>query len=281
VQSLIPAFTDGNTYILKYLANKHIIITTCTSKNYIRLAHNWFLHLKKQNLDGLALICCLDEESYLYTLKYKLPSVYLDQELSIKKFKPMAFGNAYKVKHHVCRVAFLIPHLIYTYNVDVIYTDTDMIVLRDPTKKLYEETNDSYDTCIYTNKTYEDILMGKDDYNKGGIPLLWTKNFIEKFYKGCEGLPNFNLDTNTVISYDILLKNLGIKTKPLNPFQFTNKTIWDRENLKYIIKNNCYMLHYNIVGDITKFLNTDFARGVAIKEYVMKKDGNWLIENGG
>ena len=277
MQSFIPAFTDGNSFADAYICDKQNIVVTCISKNYTRIAHNWFLHLERLNLANEALICCLDLPSYTYAQANKLPSVFLDQEYVTTHYSAAAFANAYRVKHHLCRVAFLIPYLLFHYNLTVLYADSDMVFLKNPVDKIKTEAK-GYDTCIYSNKTYEDILAGRDDYTHGGLPMIWTKSLISKLLKGCEDHPNCILDADVPLSHDMLLKTFNLKTTPLHAFQFTNKTIWDNTSIREIIKSQCYAIHYNIVGDITKFVESDFISAVDKKQKAIAQDGFWLLD---
>jgi len=236
--------------------NKQLLIAFADIAD-ILLAHNWFVHVKKCGLAEKAVLCCFDYFSYAYALTHNIPCFLYP--CSKKKIQKNYTKHAFKVIDYLCN----------RYNVDIIYSETDVIILRNFIDYLYHVLKDTnFVTCYMTNYCLSGngVMCGKDDgivlyYNKDVIKQIKKKAFLfsyipskkasSKLLKNC--LP---LDVN------LFANNFMQKITPLN-----SKTYLIHFNFT---KSEKFMLSNKSLEDIISKRNN-------VKIALIKQHGLWLL----
>ena len=269
--------------ILKKLAevNKFIIIAF-VSKEYNEIAYNWFLHLKKHKHDTHSLLICLDQDSFAFAKEKNIPSIYVDQEKTVSSIKENPFKNAWKLSFHICQ-ALVIEYITQKFNVDLIQTDVDMCVLKEKfVEQIYLEVVDGFDTCVYTNTHYNNLNTLEESASKnGGMILLWTPKFVKKFIENIQNSSELILDApSTKTTLEKIGDTFKIYGKKLHPIFFTNTTYWIVDDIRKYLQHISFVVHYNMLRDVTVLNTKGLEDLVSLKISLMKLHGHWLVSGG-
>lgn len=294
-------------YLDFFLKNKSYIYITSLTKDFWEMGYNWVLSLKRINQEHLSLIICLDEESYFILKQLNLNCVFLNTNIQKNNTMEEWFENEknYKIigPYQIAKkynVDFIVS------DIDIIFLknpveklkkesiDCDFITISDK----------RFDPFLYNRRVNEITLLdpekktttniGSCPQNKNGIANgcfsylnLSNKNIKEKilnfysvfipnskyynnFYKtrSLEDTPE-DLSLQSIVNYRY--KQLNMKVKILNCFEFINGSIWKIPYLKEKVKNNCYLVHYNFCDET----NPLTVKNDKIKW--MKENNHWFL----
>jgi hypothetical protein len=271
----IDGVTEGQQLLAKILKDKKLVYFTAINKLYKEMALNWYLHLKSHvNCDDEAIIIlCFDIESYNWLNSKQIECVYLDIRQTHTWNNVSIINNFFKIKHHVGKYVFG-EHLSSNYNVEVVYLDVDMLVLRPVINYFYKILSKSKaDTCAITNKSYSDIVSKASDCNYGGVCIYYTKNVFNKINSNSK---YFNLDN--IASLKDVKNKFGLNIIELSPFFFPSQKLWELSFFTNNFRKGCYIVHYDThlnVNDKTPGLLTTIIDN---KISLMKKNDHWLVK---
>jgi hypothetical protein len=150
-------FTKGDDFLSTFLANKQLIYLTTITKEFNEVALNWYLSLKTIKADHLALIVCADPESYEYIQKQQIPCVFLDCNIQKNITGEQWIENEKNFKLRSLYIIF--KH----FDVDIVFSDVDIIFLKDPLAKFYQELeeNGPWDWLAMSDKKYSPFVIGR------------------------------------------------------------------------------------------------------------------------
>jgi hypothetical protein len=280
---MITEFTEGNEFLAEYLKNRSYIYLSVITNEFAEMAHNWFISLKNINQHNNALVIALDRKCYDELLSYNIPCVFLDAGIKSNKSMSEWIENekAFKMAG--------ILHIVEKYKMSFIYSDVDIVFLKDPTEKL-KETIVGHDFVLMSDKRFDPFVtkrklnelieissdkkiilnhgqthqskIGTD--NAGFCYLEITpereesaKKFVDcykVFYKDSPYFENHDkgIETGDIQSLSIKrYKESGLKLKVLNTFEFVNGSIWKVPYLNKRVKDTCYIVHYNFTNEGT------------------------------
>jgi hypothetical protein len=290
--------TEDNNFLQDYLKNKSEIISTPITYDYISLTKNWFLSLKKLNLDNQCLIIALDNESYVDLKNNNIPVIK-----SIFDVKKSSTIEEWRVKEK--KFKFLdILNIVKQYDINMIHCEVDVILLKNPIEKIKQEIKPDYDICVVSDRRFNDFHIRRNlevdshiDRNTGMVhkygKSYWVQYGIENFAFSYipktkknlhfwdqlthneEYLKKFDVEGYAGSSQTILIhaiKNYNMKIKCLSPFEFANGTVWDLSYLRNRIKNTAYLIHYNTAEGKTP----EESKNMKIEK--MKKHNHWFLD---
>lgn len=285
--------TEGKDFLDSYFFDKDDIILTFGFHELFEITYNWFLHLKKINLDKNCLLICLEEESYKIYKKLNLPCILYKTNVNFKNF----------ILDETKSVIFNIVSYIYnTYKKNILYTSTDVIFLKNPFEKLKSEILD-YHIGLTRNKICKALsLINNDDAEFEDIWYKETHMFVYLKYNEnvkhllVKILSDFyydNFDNTQLIGIDryaTKYNNFLLKTIYLPIYYFSNLYyVLNYEFLKEKILDLCYTITYQIswnvdylpgYGDVVdengKMLNS-YEDIPKFKKILMQKNNHWLV----
>lgn len=280
MQPILKKLTDNDLFLASYLQNKTQIIVTFITNEYINMALNWFKWLKKVDLEAYTLVCCLDSETYNKIQQFNIPCIYIDEQDTYKTFNSLNGSDFYKLPRHIC-IALTLQYLIKKYNINIIYTDVDMIVLKNFIHKIQDELNTGVDTLVYTNKTYSELTLGVNygisAKDGGGMMLYWNNKTIDLLFEGVKNFSGINADSPKEWGIGSLVKIFKFKSIFLNVFEFTNVDMWKRNHIRKFLKKTSFIIHYNMFDDVTKLSSNEIKNTINKKIECMKKYEHWLL----
>jgi len=280
MQSILKSLTDNDIFLQSYLDKKHRIVVTFVTIEYYEMVLNWWKWVERSNLTSLALICCLDKVVYLKLQERNLPCIYIDEQETYKNFDSIYESNFYKLPRHIC-IVLAVQYIIKKYNVDIIYTDADMIILKDFMDKVQQYLNKGADTLLYTNKTYSELTTGvkygESSSDGGGMLLYWNNKIIDMFIEGIKNSSDINADSPKNKSISDFNKLFKFDVVPLNTFEFTNIDIWRNDHMRNVVKNISYIVHYNMFDDVTKLSHSQINSMIAKKIKCMRQYDHWIL----
>jgi hypothetical protein len=299
VESLIL----NKDFLIDYIKDKPYLYVTTITEEYVDMAYNWFLSLKKLNQDHLALIVAIGEKCYLTLQKLNIPSIFLNLDIKKNDTKEEWVETEKKTK-------LLIPfYILQKYEIKLFISDVDIFFNKNPYLYIEPHINDDYDMFIMNDKRFdpflperkinEQTLISTDkmrvDYcgptaqqiygeENGGFSFIninkknYKKLFDcfvvfsdDNFYKNnSKGTEDVNLQTLTNQRY----KEFDIKIKKLKCFDFVNGSIWKIRYLNEKIKNTCCMVHYN-------FCEPYELEPIPLKHKKiqwMKENNHWIVD---
>jgi hypothetical protein len=278
----IESITSDEVFLAQTVRNKQHIIIAFVREEYNEIAHNWYLLLKKYGHHTDSLLICMDEESYSYAKKQGIPCIHVNQDKVISSIDINPFKNAWKLPFHICQ-ALVIEYITQKFNIDIIRLDVDMCILKKNfIEKIYAEMEEGFDICIHTNVHYKDLKQSSISASQnGGMILLWTPAFVKKFIENIKNSYELNIDAPSVhTTLEDIGQAFGIKGKKLHPYFFTNTTFWDVDEIREFLQHIAFIVHYNMLRDVTR-LNSEGLKDLAsLKISLMKKHGLWLVDGG-
>lgn len=266
--------TKGNTFLREFVGNKTDIIFTNISSKYAEMAKNWFNHLKKLNLHHQSLVVCFDIEAYQTMLENNIPTIFVDQEEISTRYDFLI--PLFKHNHQIAKVlTYLFLCKTFT-NTNFIYTDVDMVFLKNPINRLRDELSEEYDACIYVERDYSDAVYDHDKVtnhdNVGGLVVCLSKNYWEKVFKN---IVPFNMSDPTIGIKEYGIK-LGVNFKLLNAFEFTTSEVWKHEHMQKLLKNICIAVHYTMPVEVDELTPEELDKQIELKIQLMKQNNHWL-----
>jgi hypothetical protein len=290
-----------------FLKDKSYIYITSLTKEFWDMGYNWVLSLKNINQDHLALIICLDIESYKELKNLNLNCVFLNTNIQKNITMNDWFENEKNYK-------IIGPIKIgKKYNIDLIGSDTDIVFLKNPVEKLKKEivgydfitiSDKRFDPFLYNREINKIKLLNSDKKTvcdigycpqiKNGIAngcfaylnfsnkdlkeknlnffsvFVPNSNYYDEFYKtrSKDDTPE-DLSLQSIVNYRY--KQLNMKVKILNCFEFVNGSVWKIPYLKEKVKDNCYLIHYNFCDE------TDPLTVKNDKIKWMKENNHWFL----
>lgn len=213
---------------------------TITNYGYILYTLNLLKSLEKFSLDKSILIICFDTKSFLKLseLNYNV-FLYKNELGEFCKWKDRDFGfiRYFKLK---------IMYKILKDNFNFLYTDSDIVFLKDPIDKLLEWEEDVKHDIYIQNDTLNNDSF--ENLCSGFLYVKSTNDILESFnYKNKSNIKKFllkeeyeNYDQTYINSY-IKYKNT-IQILPLD--NYSNGKYFTSKN-KEIIKDEIVLVHMN------------------------------------
>jgi hypothetical protein len=140
----VTKFDIGNDFLNVYLENKKHVIVTLVTKDFVTMTHNWYLSLKNVNLHDQALVVALDEECYQKMQEYNIPSVCLKTNINYLNINDI---------DTVTQRLHALAHIAKTFEIDIIYSDVDIVFLKNPLEELKNEVV-NYDWAMISNRQF-------------------------------------------------------------------------------------------------------------------------------
>jgi hypothetical protein len=299
---LIKDFTSGKEFFEQFILNKDYIIVTIVTEEFCDMAINWFLSLKAINENNNALVIALDEYSYQQLLKFKVNVVYIEA-----KIKQNQSFEDWVENEKIFKVSCYYFLAIKYPSLDLIMCDSDIFFMKSFIKKLKNEII-GYDWVVMSDRRFDPFVKNREKnvlkkvsedkksiinfgeieqtrigIQNGSFSFLNIRNFrvkrnlsycfrflcggsayLNKFPKGKE---DGCLQT---IGYN-RSKEVNLRVKYLNAFEFVNGSIWKIPYLKNKIKDKCYLIHYNYVDECPP------QQLYMEKMKWMKENNHWLL----
>ncbi|XP_071816147.1 uncharacterized protein [Apostichopus japonicus] len=140
--TVAPVKTEDNTSyptltdILPDLQRTSPVITTCVNYGFLNMLYNFLVSIQRINMQANILVICEDKMSFNelskgnqnITLEYKIVLTHLEVSIS----DSTDFGSESYVQLVQKRVYYI--ELLLRHNIDVLYTDNDIVLLEDPFK---------------------------------------------------------------------------------------------------------------------------------------------------
>jgi len=266
--------TIGKQFLYEYLSNKEDIIFTFVISETFDMAHNWYLHLKKINLQEYSFLICLDEESYNKCKQLNLPSVLYKTNIK----------GEFSLSQSDISIIFNIMNFMYnTYKKNILFANTDIIFLKNPFQKLKSDLF-NYDIGMIKNKLCKALSFINN--NNFSLEDIWYKQSLKFFYlKYNKSIAHTFLNFMNDYLIDVF-NNTIIKTKYLNSYEFPSiYYITGNDFLKQKILDICYILSYEIKTDTNYMLNYGYmvdennneVSHLEFKKILMKQNNHWLL----
>ncbi len=246
--------------IIKYSECVHnqTFFITITNYGYIPYTINMLKSLNKFNVDKQILIICLDKDSFLFleNLGYQVYLFNIDiREFNIFK-KNKDFG-------YIRYIKFKILHKIISLGYNVLYSDSDIVYLKNPIEKI----------VIWENMKVDVIIQNDGEKNNktnnlcvGFIFIKSNEKTIENFeikdHTAFEGIKNGKYPIYDQTYFNkYISKNLIINILPLE--LYPNGIFFIRNCSKL---NNLELVHFNWISGDEKYNK-------------MLKYKMWLVDN--
>jgi len=274
----IESIGNDQEFLDKHLQDVSVVFYAAINSLYKEMAVNWYLHILKcgRSIKNI-LILCLDLESYTFLKDKNIPCVFFDISNCTELKNINIIKQFYNVDHHIIKYA--VGELIVSkYNVDLIYLDIDMIVLKDPANYIFSLIREkNADSCAITDKSYSQITCMKkfvnNSMNYGGMMLYWNKDIFNKINNITS--VKFSFDQNA--DFRSIKTVLNLNVAELNSFLFPSSYIWDIPFIKKTIKNTCYIVHYHTSSDVNSVEKDHLKVILNNKITKMKDSDHWLL----
>jgi len=266
-------FDAGEEAAASFVKNKDTIIVTSTTHHFIDMVFNWYHSLDTIGLSHLVFVIALDRESLALLQQREIPCAFIDTGNLKNDTEADWIENAKKFKPKG------ILHLYEKYNINVIHLDTDIVFFKNFIPKLQQEAVD-YDLVMCSDRRFDPynhmrcrdkiISVNHDQASVSDWGLAEQAKFGEKngaimylpvnskervlnYLKKCtdeeiykkfpRGVQEGSLQT--VANSQDILKETVINIKVLSVYEFPNGSLWKVPYLKNLIKDTCYLVHYN------------------------------------
>jgi hypothetical protein len=267
---LTEKYINWEPHLKERVFGKKYLYLTAICHGYEELAQNWFLHICKVDTSNSALVVCFDCLSYNTLKKANIPCLFFDlyEAISHESIKPL--NKIFGINHHTGK--FLIwEYFTRQHNLELIYLDVDMIVLKDVYSYIKKNLVKSKETYIFTNKTLLSIKTKKIDY--GGVIVYYNRQIVDALIDIIDKSSN-NLEAK-LTNLTLLKLHTNFTIHELNPFLFPSTGMLHVTTLK--IKKAAYIIHYNTHQEINELNNEELNCCIDEKILKMKEDNNWLI----
>jgi hypothetical protein len=285
--------TEGKDFLDSYLENKDFFIFSLITDDFVDLAINWFLHLKKLNLNENCFLVCLNHNAYLKLKHINIPCIFYKTDISFQNIEQEETG---KIKYEIAY--FLYSH----YKKDAIHSDVDIVFLKNPIDELKKQS-ENYDLLGINNQNFKPIaFINNKDYELN-IEKGWEYN---DFFNFCyfpyneKNITIANVAKNkmNILAQKVLAKTkqidiysqLDLKIKLLNPLYFSNWSYIKHNSIKNKIFENSYLVHYNFMDydELPEIQNlykdtifpkneNELIEKMLYKIILMKKNNHWLL----
>ena len=266
-------------------------LMTYVNAGYLDFALNWLEYVRKQNMQDMVIIYCLDDESY--------ERLSAEKDIEAKRWNSESFHIESTSDFH-CKGwdALMWNKMEATYQLlvegwNVLYVDTDICILKNPledVENICEEGN--YDAVFHvaggvsicpgffyakTNpKTIHLFNIDREDFKQGYIETLEDGEVKQRKFK--EDMMLLNLRLHRAIDTD------DIKYLPLSADGYPQGVHWERNIAKHgreKAEENAFIVHFNCtVG----WSNVDEMHANGLQDYTyherkiwnMLRHGMWL-----
>ena len=280
---MINGFNTSENFLKDYLNQKEYVYLTCVTHDFVEMTYNWFLHLKKLNQENNVLVIALDNNCYIELQKLNIPSVLLETNINSDNIEDLS---------SMFTKLNCIGYIGNKYNIDIIHSEVDIIILKNPLDNLKIQTQD-YDIAIASNRIYRTSLEsdninyteGVDTFGFCYAPYYKNKDFIDALnfdinwwnttlqqsnIQGVNGLLNSNNSSELLVNN--IFTKFNTKVKILNIIEYANGNCFLTNFIKEKILNTAITLHYNNCTTSNNFLiNRD------LKIDLMKENNHWLV----
>lgn len=264
----------GKKKLKQYVNNQGIIEPYTNKLDYVicmfltgglnQEAHNSIQTLKKVKMDKHLIVTCLDKKAYDYISELGVKTEFLD--LNLKEIGEFGSKDFYKITTQKPKI---ISNLLKKHNKIVIYTDTDIVFLKNFESEINKFRYDKND-ILFQDESREFIKTG--DYCSGFMFFkLNTKNinFLDKVHntmvKNTKSRPEKSKELADQGVFGKMLKKENIQFDTLDLYDFPNgKRYFDNVNTVY--KNR-----------IPKIVHNNFIIGLNNKINRFKKYNLWFI----
>jgi hypothetical protein len=290
-----------HNFLLEFLKDKDYIYVTTITKEYVDMAYNWFLSLKKCNQDDLVLIVTIDDETCSKIKSLGINSINIGINLTENNTKSQWIENEKKIK-------LIAPfYIVETFKKPIIHSDVDIFFNKNP-YPIIEKHKEQYDLILMSDKRFDPFLPNRKlgvqsllsvnkkqiDYcqptaqqkfgeeNAGFSFININKKNYKKYYDcfnvflNQNFMNNFSLgneETNFQSLTNKRIKEYDFKIKKLNCFDFVNGSIWKIPYINKQIKDSCYLVHYNFCEPFD--MNPIESKLKKIEW--MKQNNHWLL----
>lgn len=272
-------FLEGRETAVNIFSNNDVVYVTYTNWQYVELAKNWYFSLNKVQCESNVIVICADIESYSVLLEANIPCVRVDEQKMLSEINFYPLDNFFKHGHLKVK-NFIFYDIVKKYEKCMLYTDVDVVFLRNPTEILLKESQD--DTlCLYVDKTYDDLFLqidhSKEEIGYGGYPVVLTPSIVKRL---CDCYAVIDIDLNLISMASIKpIFNTFCKIKELNTLQFTNKSMWDKVDMRRLAQKTAYAVHYNnsVYGGVDFIKTQQLQESIEVKILQMKQNNHWFL----
>jgi hypothetical protein len=291
----------NKNFVADFIKNKPYLYTTTITETYVDMAYNWFLSLKKINQDHLVLIGALGHNCFLKLKNLNIPAVLIDVEFSKNETKQDWIENTKNTK------LILFEYLIQNFNIKFFASDVDVFINKNPYLYIEPFIDEDYHVFVMNDKRYDPFLPERKlnvqtlisknkltiDYcgptaqqlygeENAGFSFINVKeeyktlytSYLDKFYEIKENINQKGTESSSIQTLsNKIYKDINVKFKKLNCFDFVNGSIWKIPYLNKKIKDTYCMVHYN-------FCEPFDLEPIPLKEKKiewMKENQHWLI----
>lgn len=284
-----------------FLKDKNYIYVTTITKEYVDMAYNWYLSLKKCNQHDLVLIITLDDYTCSEVRNLGINSISIDFNLEQNNTKSEWIENEKKIK-------LIAPfYIVDTFKKPIFHSDVDIYFNKNP-YPIIEKYKNEHDLILMSDKRFDPFLPNRKlgvqslisankkqiDYcgstaqqmygeENAGFSFINIKEENHKKYHDCFSvflnqnyLTQFSTgkeETNFQSLTNKRIKDSNFNIKKLNCFEFVNGSIWKIPYINNKIKDSCCMVHYNFCEP---FDMTPLETKLKKIEW-MKENNHWLL----
>lgn len=257
----------GKDKLNKYLNNlkkNDYIISMFLTGGLCEEAHNCIYTLKRIGMAHNLIVTCLDEKAYNYINKLGVKTQFL--KLNLKEKGDFGSKDFYKITTQKPKI---ISDLIKKYNKIVVYSDTDIVFLKNFQEEIDNFINSNNDMLFQDEST---VFKKNGSYCTGFMffkPIKKNTNFLDKVHKtmlkNVEKRPEKSSKLADQGVFGTMLKTENIKFDTLDLYDFPNgKRYFGNVNTVY--KNR-----------IPKIIHNNFIKGLDNKVNRFKKYNLWYI----
>lgn len=257
------------------ITNKKVLYLSTICHGYEKLAHNWYLHLCKIGLTESALIVCFDQYSFETLKKLNLPCIFFSLQSALYHKKIKDLNTALGVDHHTGKF-LLWEYFTRQQNIELIYLDVDMIVLKDVYSYIKKTLINKNETYVLTDKKLSNIGTKNTNSSYGGVIIYFNRNIVDGLINTLNSSLN-NLE-DKLTTFSLLNQHAGMTLRELNPFLFPSSNVWSVSTLKNKLKKASFIIHYNTAHEINKLTNKELNLCISHKIVEMQNDNNWLAQ---
>tara|TARA_B100000768_G_C11275089_1_gene375528 strand:- start:147 stop:1028 length:882 start_codon:yes stop_codon:yes gene_type:complete len=256
----------GRNKLNKYLNNRNndYIISMFLTGGLNEEAHNCINTLKKVGMIDNLIVTCLDKKALNYISNLGVKTQFLN--LNLKDKSEFGSRDFYKITTQKPKI---ISDLIKKYNKIVVYSDTDIVFLKNFYKEINNFKNDNNDMLLQDEST---IFKKTGDYCTGFMffkPNQKNIRFLDKVHKimlqNVKNRPEKSTELADQGVFGKMLKTENIKFDTLDLYDFPNgKRYFDNVDTVYKTR-------------IPKIVHNNFIIGLKNKINRFKKYNLWFI----
>jgi len=269
---VLTMFTIGSAEIQNQFKDKSTAIVTTTTIEYVDMAVNWFLSLKRVGLDDISVVVCYDRQSYDILKDHNIPCGYLN----VGTFPLSSEGEWYEMEK---RVQYRGAQIFLDYfDLNLVKTDSDIFFFKNFVNKLAEETILEYDVSVCSDKRFDKYIQNRqkdkiitlnydrtktDDWGIsdqvkygelcGSISYIpkRSRDRVRKYIEHVtsedtlEAYPRLSYSGSAQAVWNDAASQHKFRIKKLSVYDFPNGSLWKVPYLQEAIRDTCYSIHYN------------------------------------